>query len=132
MGFEPWPVWLNGWVFVYNLSGCGFESCCCHLKILNISLITRIIKNLDLYAYSFQKLVYMKNILIKLNVSILWQKMKKILINIWKFGKNSELIYNKKYLKAEKKLNTTESFQCFYIPIILIDSVSRKDEIYYP
>ena len=58
--------------------------------------------------------------------------MKKILINILKFGKNSELIYNKKYLKAEKKLNTTESFQCFYIPIILIDSVSRKDEIYYP
>ena len=27
-----WPVWLSGWVFVYELSGCGFESCCCHLK----------------------------------------------------------------------------------------------------
>ena len=26
-----WPVWLNGWMFVYELSGCGFESCCCHL-----------------------------------------------------------------------------------------------------
>ena len=24
-----WPVWLNGWVFVYELSGCGFESRCC-------------------------------------------------------------------------------------------------------
>ena len=22
------PVWLNGWVLVYELSGCGFESCC--------------------------------------------------------------------------------------------------------
>ena len=22
-----WPVWLNGWVFVYELGGCGFESC---------------------------------------------------------------------------------------------------------
>ena len=22
-----WPVWLNGCVFVYELSGCGFESC---------------------------------------------------------------------------------------------------------
>ena len=22
-----WPVWPNGWVFVYELSGCGFESC---------------------------------------------------------------------------------------------------------
>ena len=27
-----WPVWLNGWVFVYEISGCGFESCCCHLN----------------------------------------------------------------------------------------------------
>ena len=24
------PVWLNGWVFVYELSGCGFESSCSH------------------------------------------------------------------------------------------------------
>ena len=23
-----WPVWLNGGVFVCELSGCGFESCC--------------------------------------------------------------------------------------------------------
>ena len=21
-----WPGWLNSWVFVYRLSGCGFES----------------------------------------------------------------------------------------------------------
>ena len=27
-----WPVWLNGWVFVYKLSGCGFESRCYHLN----------------------------------------------------------------------------------------------------
>ena len=26
------PVWLNGWVFVYKLSSCGFESHCCHLN----------------------------------------------------------------------------------------------------
>ena len=25
-----WPAWLNGWVFVYELSGCGFESSCSH------------------------------------------------------------------------------------------------------
>ena len=25
-----WPVWVNGWVFVYKLSGCGFESLCSH------------------------------------------------------------------------------------------------------
>ena len=27
-----WPVWLNGLVFVYELSGCGFESSCSHLN----------------------------------------------------------------------------------------------------
>ena len=26
------PVWLNGRVFVYELSGCGFESHCCHFN----------------------------------------------------------------------------------------------------
>ena len=26
------PVWLNGWVFVYELSGCCFKSSCSHLK----------------------------------------------------------------------------------------------------
>ena len=45
---------------------------------------------------------------------------------------NCELIYNKKYLKAEKRFNKKESFQCFYIPVILFDSVNRKDGNYYP
>ena len=27
-----WPVWLKGWLFVDKLSGCGFESRCCHLN----------------------------------------------------------------------------------------------------
>ena len=26
------PVWLNGWVFVYELSGCRFEFSCSHLE----------------------------------------------------------------------------------------------------
>ena len=25
--------WLNGWLFVYELGGCGFESRCCQLKV---------------------------------------------------------------------------------------------------
>ena len=25
-------LWLNGWVFVYELSDCWFERCCCHLN----------------------------------------------------------------------------------------------------
>ena len=28
-----WPVWPNGWVIVYELSGFGFESSCSHLNI---------------------------------------------------------------------------------------------------
>ena len=28
-----WPVWLNGLLFVYELSGCEFESRCCHFFI---------------------------------------------------------------------------------------------------
>ena len=27
-----WPFWLNSWFFVYELSGCGFESRCSHLN----------------------------------------------------------------------------------------------------
>ena len=26
-----WSVWLYGWVFVYKVSGCEFESCCINL-----------------------------------------------------------------------------------------------------
>ena len=28
-----WPVWPNGWVFVYELSGSRFESSCSHLNL---------------------------------------------------------------------------------------------------
>ena len=45
-----WPVWLNGWVFLYELSGCGFESQYCHVnlsfhnfKICRISAINKIL-----------------------------------------------------------------------------------------
>ena len=31
--WPKWPVWLNGWVCVYALSGCRFESCCSHLNL---------------------------------------------------------------------------------------------------
>ena len=29
-----WSVWLNGWVFVYELSGCGFEFRCSHQNLV--------------------------------------------------------------------------------------------------
>ena len=34
------PVWINGWVFVYELSGCGFESSCSHLNDKHIRFFT--------------------------------------------------------------------------------------------
>ena len=43
---------------------------------------------------------------------------------------NIELIYSKKYLKAEKR-NITGGFQCLYLPITLIDSIYGKSEHYY-
>ena len=30
-GSAIWTVWLNGWVFVYEISGCWFKSGCSHL-----------------------------------------------------------------------------------------------------
>ena len=57
----------------------------------------------------------------------IWEKVSNMIKN-----NNRELIYNEKYLKAEKSLNTKESFQCFYIPVILFDSVGRTDGNYYP
>ena len=32
-----WPVWLNDWVFVYELSGCGFESRFCQIDFTYFS-----------------------------------------------------------------------------------------------
>ena len=43
---------------------------------------------------------------------------------------NGGLIYSKKYLKAEKK-NVKGGFHCLYAPVILIDSIYRKDKNYY-
>ena len=46
----------NGWVFVYKLSGCGFESCCSHLKLdynnyCPITLLSDIEKILEKLMY---------------------------------------------------------------------------------
>ena len=44
----------------------------------------------------------------------IWEKASSIIKQI-----NIENIYNKKYLKPKKRINTKESFQCFYISVIL-------------
>ena len=51
----------------------------------------------------------------------IWKKFSNIIVNL----------YNKKYLKAEKRFNAKESFQCFYILVILLDSVYRKERNHY-
>ena len=32
---NEWPIWENGWVFVYELSDCSLEYRCCHIWCLN-------------------------------------------------------------------------------------------------
>ena len=64
-------------------------------------------KNLDLYVYSMKNWVYIKEILKKLYVCLFWYEIKKYneiwekVSNIIRKEVNSELVYNKKYLKAE-------------------------------
>ena len=79
-------------------------------KILNISLFTKILKKIDFFAYSLDKCLYIKEILIKIDIFIFWQKKEKafiqymdILEKVWNIGIssktfNSELIHCKKYL----------------------------------
>ena len=56
------------------------------------------------------------------------EKFRNIIKN--KFG--SKHIYSTKYIKAEKKIiNAKGGFQGLYAPVILIDSVYRKDESHY-
>ena len=38
------PVWSNGWVFVYELSGCGFVSRCLHLLFKQIDWLLFLLK----------------------------------------------------------------------------------------
>ena len=44
----------------------------------------------------------------------------------------NKLIYNKFYLKAEEKFNIKDGFHCFYIPVILFDSIYVNSGNYYP
>ena len=51
-------VWLNGWVFVYELCGCGFESTCSHLKFTHIYKIYIYICNIYTYIYLYIYYIY--------------------------------------------------------------------------
>ena len=47
-----WPTLLNGWVFVHEIGGCGFESSCGHLKYIQSNLWNNIHEMLWTKNYS--------------------------------------------------------------------------------
>ena len=51
---------------------------------------------------------------------------KKVAISLKEIDAN--LVYNKKYLN----INSKEDSQCFYVPVMLIYSIYRKDDNCYP
>ena len=52
-----WPVWLDGWTFVYELSGCGFKSSCSRLPFLYWWKAFWIILHQDWLCYIFSKML---------------------------------------------------------------------------
>ena len=44
-------------------------------RILNISSATKLLKQLNLYAYSLQRLMHIEKTWVKLNIYVFWQKM---------------------------------------------------------
>ena len=59
-----------------------------------------------------------------------WEKVSSI-IKIITVNNIKIITYNIKNLKAEKRFSTKESFQCFYVPVILFDSAYKKDRNYF-
>ena len=51
-------VWLNGWVFVYELSGCGIESRCCHFTVHGFKSMHHLISTDCLVACKMLNLVW--------------------------------------------------------------------------
>ena len=41
-----WPVWLNGWEFIYKLKGSGFESCCSRWNEYCLILLLQVINSI--------------------------------------------------------------------------------------
>ena len=57
-----------------------------------------------------------------LRISQDYHEKKKLLLNL----------YIVKNISKLQKINTKGDFQCLYVPVILTDSVYRRDENYYP
>ena len=84
MGLEPTtsPVWLNCWVFVYKLSGSGFESQCIHLNFRFCTCFKQVVPwhsgNYTVWIHSETHLWHDKNIQHKICLTLLqfyWLKL---------------------------------------------------------
>ena len=60
-----WPVWPNGWVFVYELSGCGFESRCCHLICFHIKICPGLFCLICIFGFEFKKFLMILRYILK-------------------------------------------------------------------
>ena len=71
-----WLFWLNGWVFVYELCGCGYESRCSHLNFRHRACfeqgVPRHSGNSRMWIYSETCTWHDKNIQLKNNS--LWHR----------------------------------------------------------
>ena len=78
LAMSVWPVWPNGWVLVYELSGSGFEPSCSHLKLFLLrtflkrknqyeSVISKCISKWNgTYLHIYQKHFIIKNLILPL------------------------------------------------------------------
>ena len=75
-------IWLNSWVFIYELSGFGFESRCCH----KINIKNFLDPRQESSQPTFQRRINV--------VSTLWINVKITLIRRWKWNKIRRRIFN--------------------------------------
>ena len=70
-----WPVWPNGWVFVNELSGFGFESSCSHLNFRFSTCFVQVVSwhsgNYRVWIHTETRTSHDKNI-----KSLLWRQTK--------------------------------------------------------
>ena len=109
------------------------------------------LKKLDLFACFFQKWVHIAETLMKLNICLfniswwiirkVWEKVRNSIKNEFDTGPvfNEKCLRSKvKYFKGKININfhnnkmLKEDSKCICLTVILIDSVYRKDNNYYP
>ena len=85
---KSWPVWLNGWVFVYELSGSGFESSCSHFVSWSVFGEVQLMQ-ISLYFKTFYCNLKIRGLGAKLCVTFLlfsfWKEIK-LKVKLWWVG----------------------------------------------